>query len=101
MAIARPWLFTQWTQGIDAPDSIYKEAALRLSALVQHYYEFKSALRRFQRYAPYLAANFAFGNSLFNRLRNAPDFETIDSVLQDFFQNDPQRRIQPNLNFLR
>jgi len=101
MAIAKPWLFAQWTQGGDPPENIYKDTALRLSALLQHYFEFKSALRRYQRYAPYLAANFAFGNSLFNRLRNAADFNTIDAVLQDFFQNNPQRRCRPNLNFLR
>lgn len=101
MAIAKPWLFAQWTQGIDPPDTIYKDAALQLSALLQAYFDLKSALRRYKRYAPYLAANFAFGNSLFNRLRNAADFETIDTILHDFFQSDPQQLRRPNLNFLR
>ena len=101
MAIAKPWLFAQWTQGIDPPQNIYQDTALRLSDLLQHYFEFKSALRRYRRYAPYLAANFAFGNTLFNRLRNAIDFNTIEDVLQEFFQNVPQRRCRPNLNFLR
>lgn len=100
-AIAKPWIFAQWTQCIHPPDSIFKDTALRLSALLQHYFEFKSALRRYQRYAPYLAANFAFGNSLFNRLRNADDFASVDAVLQDFFQNNPRQRRRPNLNFLR
>jgi tRNA-dihydrouridine synthase B len=101
IAIAKPWLYSQWTQGIDPPDTIYKDAALRLSALLQKYFDLKSALRRFHRYAPYLAANFAFGNSLFNRLRNAANFETIDAIVNDFFQNDPRRLKRPNLNFLR
>jgi tRNA-dihydrouridine synthase B len=101
IAIAKPWLFAQWTQSIDPPDNIYKEAALRLSALLQQYFDFKSALRRYQRFAPYLAANFAFGNSLFNRLRNAADFEAIAAVLNDFFRKDPQLLKRPNLNFLR
>ena len=101
MAIAKPWLFAQWTKDIEPPDSIYKDAALRFSALLQQYFDLKNALRRYKRYASYLAANFAFGNSLFNRLRNATDFGTIDSVLHDFFRNDPRRRKLPNLNFLR
>ena len=101
IAIARPWLFAQWTHGIDPPATIYKDAACRLSALLQHYFDFKSALRRFQRYAPYLAANFAFGNSLFNRLRHAADFEAIDCILGEFFEKNPQQRLRPNLNFMR
>jgi tRNA-dihydrouridine synthase len=75
--------------------------SLRLSELMQHYFDFKSALRRFRRYAPYLASNFAFGNSLFNRLRNATDFGAIEDALEDFFRNDPPLRRRPNLNFLR
>jgi tRNA-dihydrouridine synthase B len=101
IAIARPWLFAQWTRGVDPPDNIYKDVAQRQSALLQNYFDFKSALRRYHRYAPYLAANFAFGNSLYNHLRNAGDFETIDFVLHEFFQNNPQQLRRPNLNFMR
>ncbi len=101
MAIAKPWLFAQWTHGIAPPESKYKDAALRLSALLQQYFDLKNALRRYKRYAPYLAANFAFGNSLFNRLRNAADFGAIDAELHDFFRKDPRLRKRPNLNFLR
>jgi tRNA-dihydrouridine synthase B len=101
MAIAKPWLFAQWTKDIEPPDSIYKDASLRLSALLQHYFDFKSALRRYQRYAPYLASNFAFGNTLFNRLRNAADFSAVEAALETFFRNDPPLRHRPNLNFLR
>ena len=101
MAIARPWLFARWTQGVAHPTAIFRDTALRLSALLRHYFEFKSALRRFQRYAPYLAANFAFGNTLYNRLRNAADFQAIDTILHDFFQNEPRKLSRPNLNFFR
>jgi tRNA-dihydrouridine synthase B len=101
IAIARPWLFRQWIRGTAAPTTIYKDVSLRLSALVQQYFDFKSALRRFRRYAPYLASNFAFGNSLFNRLRNADDFSAIEAALEEFFRHDPALRRRPNLNFLR
>lgn len=101
IAIARPWLFARWTLGKKPQQSIYKDTALRMSLYLQHYFEFKSALRRYQRYAPYLAANFTFGNTLFNRLRNAADFQSIESILRDFFQNGPQLLLRPNLFFLR
>lgn len=101
IAISKPWLFLQWTQGIAPPDNICQHAALRLSALLQDYFDRKSALRRYQRYGAYLAAGFMFGNSLYNQIRNAPDFETIESVLHNFFRTNPQMRRRPNLNFLR
>jgi tRNA-dihydrouridine synthase B len=100
MAIAKPWLFAQWTLGIDPPADVWPTVSLRLLALLQEYFEVKSALRRYQRYAAYLAANFAFGNSLYNRLRHAADFDAIASILQDFFKNNPRQLQRPNLNFL-
>jgi tRNA-dihydrouridine synthase B len=101
IAIARPWLFRHWINGTAPPATIYKDVSLRLSTLLQHYFDGKSAMRRYQRYAPYLASNFAFGNSLYNRLRNAADFQTIETALEDFFRNNPTLLRRPNLNFLR
>jgi tRNA-dihydrouridine synthase B len=101
IAIARPWLFQQWIHATVPPTAVARDVSLRLSTLLQHYFDFKSALRRFQRYAPYLASNFAFGNSLYNRLRHADDFSAIEAALDNFFRNDPPLRRRPNLNFLR
>ena len=101
IAIARPWQFHQWICGVEPAAALYKDVSLRLSRLLRHYFDLKSALRRYQRYAPYLASNFSFGNSLYNRLRNAADFEAIESALEDFFRKDPPLRHRPNLNFLR
>lgn len=101
IAIAQPWIFAQWTQGRKAPDMICRDVALRLTELLPHYFEFKSAMRRFQRYAPYLAANFAFGNSLYNRLRNSMEFDAIATILNTFFRSRPQLLNRPNMNFLR
>jgi nifR3 family TIM-barrel protein len=100
IAIARPWLFSRWTEGIDHPTDIARQVALQLSALLPDYFDPKSALRRYKRYAAYLAANFAFGNSLYNGLRNASDFETIEAVLIRFFKNSPRELKRPNMNFL-
>ena len=77
------------------------DVAVQLSELLPYYFEFKNAMRRFLRYAPYLAANFAFGNDLYNRLRNAPDFESIRIILHEFFIKKPRELNRPNMNFLR
>ena len=101
MAIAQPWVFAQWTQGVAPSDAVCEQVALRLCVLLQQYYDPKSALRRFKRYAGYLAAIFVFGNSLYNRLRNAADFPTIEAILHDFFSKAPQQLKRPNMNFMR
>jgi nifR3 family TIM-barrel protein len=101
MAIARPWLFAQWALDLQPPDDVCKDVALRLCRLLPHYFDPKSALRRFKRYATYLAANFTFGNSLYNRLRNAENFEAIETLLHEFFRQSPKELARPNMNFLR
>jgi nifR3 family TIM-barrel protein len=101
IAIARPWLFASWTLGREPSPAIHKEVPLRLAELLKRYFDRKSALRRFKRYSLYLAANYLFGNSLYNRLRNASDFDAIEDVLHHFFDQDPQQRKRPNLNFMQ
>jgi nifR3 family TIM-barrel protein len=101
LAIARPWLFAQWTLGKVPPPAVGKCIALRLALLVQRYFDPQSALRRFKRYSVYLAANYTYGNSLYNRLRNAADFSAVDGILRRFFDAQPRQLQRPNLNFMR
>ncbi len=101
MAIAKPWLFAQWTSGIDPLADVGRDVALRLCHLLPLYFDPKGALRRFRRYASYLAANYTFGNAFYNRLRIAEDFETIEALLNGFFGNSPNELMRPNMNFLR
>lgn len=101
IAIARPWLFAQWTQGVLTDTERWLSIALRLMHLLREHFDFISALRRFKRFGAYLAANFVFGNSLYNQIRNAPDFEAMEAVLVIFFNGKPKQLKRPNLNFLR
>ena len=101
MAIAKPWLFAQWTLGHQPAANIGRDVALRLCQLLPRYFDPKGALRRFRRYAAYLAANYAFGNALYNRLRNAEDFESTEALLNEFFGNSPKQLMRPNMNFLQ
>jgi nifR3 family TIM-barrel protein len=101
IAIAKPWLFAQWTLGRRPPSGIDKTVSLRMAALLQHYFDTKSALRRFKRYSAYLASNYVFGNNLYNRLRNASDFAGIEDILRQFFEGQPRQLKRPNLNFMQ
>jgi tRNA-dihydrouridine synthase len=102
IAIARPWVFDQWVHGKDGvPIHVCRWTALRLLDLIRTYFDGVRAIRRYKRYAAYLSANFVFGNSLFNRLRNALDMETIENVVHHFFEQNPKTLKQPNLNLMR
>jgi nifR3 family TIM-barrel protein len=101
IAIAKPWLFSQWTLGHRPPSGIAQTVSLQVAALLRRYFDQTSALRRFKRYSAYLAANYLFGNSLYNRLRNAPDVSAVEDILKRFFQGEPKQLKRPNLNFMR
>ncbi len=101
LAIARPWVFALWSKGVQPPETILRDAALRLCRLLPEHFDSVRALRRYKRYATYLSANFVFGNHLFNCIQKAADFDEIESVLVDFFDNDPQLLKRLNINFLR
>ncbi|MBT8338964.1 MAG: tRNA-dihydrouridine synthase family protein [Desulfatitalea sp.] len=101
IAIARPWLFAQWT-GTDTPqETVYARTAHALADLLQYHFDPQPALRRFKRYGAYFAANFTFGNHLYNQIRNARDLDAIREVLTDFTRSRPQVRRRPNMNLLR
>lgn len=101
IAIARPWVFRQWTSAEVFHPAICRDVAVNLLKQLREHFTDIQALRRFHRYAIYLAANFTFGNSLYNRIRKAADLDAIRDVLDDFFANDPVQRNRPNLNFMQ
>lgn len=101
IAIAQPWVFARWGGGPPPAPTIHLACARRLLDLCAHHFDPVTALRRFKRYSAYLAANFAYGNTLYNGIRNAPDLQAIDEVLAAFFQEPPQLLQRPNLNLMR
>lgn len=101
LAIARPWVFAQWSRGRAAPGGVCADTAFGLADRLEHFFDPVRALRRYKRYSAYLAANFAFGNTLYNRIRNAADLQAVRRELTRFFSADPRRLARPNLNLLR
>jgi nifR3 family TIM-barrel protein len=101
MAIARPWIFAEWTGHLNPGPDIFKEAALRLAELLLRHYDPIRALRRFKRFAFYFAANFKFGHSLHSRLHNASDMPAVKQILHQFFKESPEVVGRPNLNFFK
>lgn len=98
LGIARPWVFAEWTNGLQVTPENHHKAALDLLDLHYRHFEPVQALRRFKRFAQYFSANFKFGHALHMRIHNAPDRQSINSAVNDFFKNPPKTVTRPNLN---
>ena len=99
MAIARPWLFAEWTDGYRRGPEIYLESALHLAGLLEKHFDSQKALRRFKRFCLYFSANFKFGHTLFSGIQNAETMEKARASLSHFFETPPELVSRPNLNF--
>jgi nifR3 family TIM-barrel protein len=101
MAIARPWLFAEWTDGYQGGPEIYLESALRLAGLLEAHFDHPKALRRFKKFGFYFSANFKFGHTLFSTIQKAETMAEAKEVLHRFFERPLETVSRPNLNFFR
>ena len=99
MAIARPWLFAEWSDGLRCDSEIYLKSAIRLAGLLEKHFDSQKALRRFKKFGFYFSANFKFGHTLFNGIQKAENMEAAEAFLYQFFKMSPETVSRPNLNF--
>ena len=99
MAIAKPWIFAEWTKGLKPDADTYLDAALQLNRLLAKHYDPIRAARRFKRFAFYFCANFKFGHTLYSRLQNTTDLLQAEQILRQFFNSPPELISRPNLNY--
>lgn len=98
MAIARPWLFAQWTRGFQPSEDIYRTTARRLAELLDHHFDARRALRRYKRFMQYFAANFRFGHGLYGKVANLESLPEVAAVVDRFLETPPELNPRPNLN---
>jgi nifR3 family TIM-barrel protein len=99
MAIARPWLFAEWSDGLQYDSDVYLKSALRLAGLLEKHFDPPKALRRFKKFGLYFAANFKFGHTLYKWIQNAENMEAAKAFLYQFFKTSPETVSRPNMNF--
>ena len=99
MAVARPWLFAEWTEGLRCGPEIYLESALRLAGLLEAHFDAPKALRRFKRFGFYFSASFKYGHSLCTAMQKATRMTEAKDVLHHFFDGPLETVARPNLNF--
>jgi nifR3 family TIM-barrel protein len=98
MAVARPWLFAQWTKGFSPGDDIFFTTAVRMTRILQDHYEDAFAVKLFKKFSPYFCANFKFGHQILKKLIRAETMDDIRSNLDSIFESRPETLPRPNLN---
>ena len=99
IAVARPWIFAEFTENIQIGPEMFMDAALQLARLLETHYDPVAAIKRFKRFAFYFCANFCFGHSLYSGISKAGDMKEIDTILSRFFEKVPDLSSRPNMNF--
>ena len=99
MAIARPWLFAEWTDGFRCGSEMYLKSALRLAGLLEEHFDHHKALRRFKKFGFYFSANFKFGHTLFRTIQKAENMSEAKKNIHRFFERPLETVSRPNLNF--
>lgn len=98
MAMARSWLFAEWTQGFVPGENEFQEYALRLADALEHYYDPIRALKRYRLFTVYFAANYTFGHRLQSKFLAAKSMEDIKAVAREHLRPGMQLTKRPNMN---
>jgi nifR3 family TIM-barrel protein len=89
LAIARPWIFAEWTHDFRPPQSVFQDTAYEVLDNLAQTFDPSTALRRFNRFAAYYSANFQFGHTWFSRICRADSLPAVDDAIRHFFRDSP------------
>jgi nifR3 family TIM-barrel protein len=101
MAVAKPWIFAEWTKDRKPEKNAFRDTALRLAHLLEVHYDPPNALRRFRKFSLYFAANFQFGHSFYTGILKAKNMVDAQAAVHRFFCSEPALVTRPNINFFR
>jgi nifR3 family TIM-barrel protein len=98
MAIARPWLFAEWTGGPVPGENAYLDYALRMADALDARFDPIRALKRFKLFTIYFAANFAYGHSLQSRFLAAKNMDDVRRTARALLVPGLRLNRRPNMN---
>jgi nifR3 family TIM-barrel protein len=101
IAVARPWVFAEWTEGRRPAPEIFTTTAQALLGLMARHFDPQAAVQRFRKFTFYFAANFRFGHMLYSRIQNASSLNAIQAALDAFFAASPELASSPNMNYFQ
>lgn len=95
-AIAKPWIFNDWVNGIDSGPEIYLRTAMRLTYLLEEYNEPVRSVRLFKKWAVYFAASFVYGHSIRPKLCKGENMDEIRKNLMEILDPAPEISERPS-----
>ncbi len=98
IAISKPWIFKEISDGFDLPDTKYKECAKKMIELIEHYFDETTGIKLFKKFAIYFAANFKYGHAIYTQLTNGNNYDTLKSMIDEIFETTPEITKTPNMN---
>ncbi|WP_415718909.1 tRNA dihydrouridine synthase [Maridesulfovibrio sp.] len=98
MAMARPWLFAEWTTGFMPEGNIFQDYVIRLADALEEDFDPIRALKRFRLFMIYFAANFRYGHSLQATFSTAKNMDDVRSMAKEHIRPNMELSITPNMN---
>ncbi|NDV20622.1 tRNA-dihydrouridine synthase family protein [Pseudodesulfovibrio sp. JC047] len=98
MAIARPWLFAEWTTGYIPLEGCFQEYAMKLADAIEANFDPIRALKRFKMFTIYFAANFTYGHSLQTRFLGAKSMDDVREIIRNHVKPNMRLTLRPNMN---
>lgn len=98
IAVARPWIFAQWTRDFEPGPDIYMTTALRMVSLLGRHYDDYFTVKFFKKFAPYFCANFKFSQSILKQLMPAQTPEDLKDRIKALMNPQPELLTIPNIN---
>ena len=97
MAIARPWIFAQWTGRLEPSPEFFKESALTLVDLLETHFGSHMGFRYFKKYSQYLAANFVYGHTIWPSLWKGENLDAVRENIEACLDPCPPLSSRPSL----
>ncbi|WP_319762659.1 tRNA-dihydrouridine synthase family protein [Maridesulfovibrio sp.] len=98
MAVARPWLFAQWTSGFTPDETIFQDYVLRLADALEQDFDPIRGIKRFRLFMAYYAANFRFGHSLQATFSTAKSMDDVRRMAKEYIKPGMALSQTPNMN---
>ncbi|MBI9091904.1 MAG: tRNA-dihydrouridine synthase family protein [Desulfobacterium sp.] len=98
MAVSKPWIFAEWSQGFAPDTATYHHTAIRMTELLLKYHDEAFAVRLYKKFIPYFSASFRFGHSICKQLLKADTMENLRGNIDRVFETDPETVPRPNIN---
>ena len=95
MAIARPWIFAEWSGRLDAPPSMADHLTGLAAEFCKEYGEVRG-IKLFRKQLPYAMANYVFGHTMHAAIRKADGLGATLSAIETVLKDAPPFQKHPN-----